>query len=164
MGRASDLSQALTGATFLLQQSGLPQQIVDRQLYKNARKVREQTREVSFELQNKKAEQYQKDIAEGLSPEEAKKLGESAGVEIASLRRQAEEKYASDIEKIGGHETEAAQIRARMAKRDYSKRNYQERMLPELMKKQEESLTAKKNAEEVRRLILEGTYRKGERL
>ena len=164
MGRASDLSQALTGATFLLQQSGLPQQIVGRQLYKNAGKVREQTREAAFELHNRKVEQYQKDIAEGFSPEEAKKFGESAGEEIASLRRQADEKYASDIEKIGGHETEAAQVRARMAKRDYAKKNYQERMLPELMEKQEEALTAKKNAEEVRRLILEGTYRKGERL
>lgn len=164
MGRASDLSQALTGATFLLHQSGLPQQVVDRQLYKNARKVREQTREVSFELQKKKAEQYQKDIAEGFSPEKAMELGESSGVEIASLRRQAEEKYASDIEKIGGHETEAAQIRASMAKRDYSKKIYQERMLPELLNKREEALTAKKNSEEVRRLILEGTYRKGERL
>ena len=177
MAIQQSVNQALTGATFLIQQSPYYQTMASRQAGKKAFQKAEAIQEVGRE-----------EIRSALSdiPEEATPVERAKAVsEQAQANAEIERKHAEEVKKMRGYEPEAVEaektaLQAESMAKHFSKvatetaAKYKSRyvalsalhrsMSDAQAKKQAEAELSRLQSEEFRKRVFEGIYRKGERL
>ena len=177
MAIQQSINQALTGATFLIQQSPYYQTMASRQAGKKAF----QKAEAIQELGREEIRSALSDISkEANSAERAKAVAEQAQAN-ADLER----KHAEEVKKMRGYEPEAVEaekiaLHAETMAKNFSKlateadakhKAYTDSlsalhrsMSDAQEKKQAEAELSRQQSEEFRKRVFEGIYRKGERL
>ena len=177
MSIQQSVNQALTGATFLIQQSPYYQTMASRQAGKKAFQKAEAIQELGRE-----------EIRSALSdiPEEATHVERAKAVaEQAQENAALERKYAEEVKKMRGYEPEAVEaekiaLRAETMAKEFSKRAREtaaesqsktealsalyKSMSQAQAKKQAEAELSKLQSEEFRKRVFEGIYQKGDRL
>ena len=177
MAIQQSVNQALTGATFLIQQSLYYQTLASRQAGKKAFQKAEAIQELGRE-----------EIRSALSdiPKEATQVERAKAVaEQVQKNAALERKHAEEVKKMRGYEPEAVEAEkialnaesmakhfSKVATEADAKYKSQSNALSELhrsmyrasAKKQAEEELAKLQSEEFRKRVFEGIYRKGERL
>lgn len=177
MAIQQSVNQALTGATFLIQQSPYYQTMASRQAGKKAF----QKAEAIQELGREEIRSALMDIPEEATPVERAKAVAEQAQENAALER----KYAEEVKKMRGYEPEAVEAEkialnaesmskhcSKHAEETAAKYKSQSVALSALhrsmsdaqAKKQAEAELSRLQSEEFRKRVFEGIYRKGERL
>lgn len=177
MSIQQSFNQALTGATFLIQQAPFYQTMASRQVGKKAFQKAEAVQQAG------RAEVVAalRDIPKDAPPAERAK----AVAEQAQSSAEIERKHAEEVKKMRGYEPEAAAaektaLHAETRAKQYSKwateaaaksqsqtealSSMYRAMSEAQVKRQTEAELSRLQSEEFRKRVMEGTYQKGERL
>ena len=170
MAIQQSVNQALTGATFLIQQSPYYQTMASRQAGKKAFQKAEA-------IQQAGREEIVSALSE-ISKENDYVKRNKAVAEQAQASADVERKYAEEVKKMRGYEPEAVEaektaLHAEARAKKYSKLATEDaetmssiyrKMSEAQVKQQTEAELSKLQSEEFRKRVFEGIYRKGERL
>ena len=170
MAIQQSVNQALTGATFLIQQSPYYQTLSSRQVGKKAFQKAEA-------IQQAGREEIVSALSD-ISKENDYVKRNKVVAEQAQASADVERKYAEEVKKIRGYEPEAVSaektaLHAEARAKKYSKLATEDsetmsaiyrKMSDAQAKKQAEAELSRLQSEEFRKRVFEGIYRKGERL
>ena len=170
MSIQQSINQTLTGATFLLSQTPLAEssrtksrlKVEEREEIERGKKIAEAA-ERQHQAQLAPNEKVLDDALASGVPE----MYEQAEAEVARNEIEAELAHAETLKGVRGQEEEYGKhLGAAMEKRAATAGGAQmrRRMVEQTRQRKEEAEMANRNTEEFRKRILEGTYRKGERL
>lgn len=170
MSIQQSINQTLTGATFLLSQTPLAEsartksrlKVEEREEIERGKKIAEAA-ERQHQAQLAPNQKVLDDALASGVPE----MYEQAEAEVARNEIEAELAHAETLKGVRGQEEEYGKhLGAAMEKRASIAGGVQmrRRMVEQTRQRKEEEETANRNTEEFRKRILEGTYRKGERL
>ena len=170
MSIQQSINQTLTGATFLLSQTPLAEsartksrlKVEEREEIERGKKIAEAA-ERQHQAQLAPNQKVLDDALASGVPE----MYEQAESEVARNEIEAELAHAETLKGVRGQEEEYGKhLGAAMEKRAAISGGVQmrRRMVEQTRQRKEEAEMANRNTEEFRKRILEGTYRKGERL
>ena len=180
MAIQQSVNQALTGATFLIQQSPYYQTLASRQAGKKEFQKAEAIKEVKREEIRSALSEISKEVDPNDDVGRAKYIAEQA-----QASADIERKHAEEVKKMRGYEPEAvsaekAAVHAEHMAKKYSKwateaaAKYQAQedvlarahrsMYEEQEERYKEAELSRLQSEEFRKRVFEGIYRKGERL
>lgn len=170
MAIQQSINQAITGAAFLLSQSPFAEsartksrlKVEEREEIERGKKIAEAA-ERQHQAQLAPNSEVLRKARESGVPE----MQEQAEAEVARNEIEAELAHAETLKGVRGQEEEYGKhLGAAMEKRAATAGGVQmrRRMVEQTRQRQEEAEMANRNTEEFRKRILEGTYRKGERL
>ena len=170
MSIQQSINQTLTGATFLLSQTPLAEsartksrlKVEEREEIERGKKIAEAA-ERQHQAQLAPNQKVLDDALASGVPE----MYEQAESEVARNEIEAELAHAETLKGVRGQEEEYGKhLGAAMEKRAAISGGVQmrRRMVEQTRQRKEEAEMANRNTEEFRKRILEGTYRKGEKL
>ena len=170
MSIQQSINQTLTGATFLLSQTPLAEsartksrlKVEEREEIERGKKIAE-----AAERQHQAQLAPNKKVLEDALASGVPEMYEQAESEVARNEIEAEVAHAETLKGVRGQEEEYGKhLGAAMEKRAATAGGVQmrRRMVEQTRQRKEEAEMANRNTEEFRKRILEGTYRKGERL
>lgn len=171
MAIQQSINQGITGAMFLLSQSPMMEarrtkkklEVEENEnLARGQRTVEraKKARDAGLAAADETVEEARKEDQDESSARYIEKSNLAEGQRLVSL-----EDYADAVRDAYGQEEEYAKAKqAALSKRGNMQGDYVADMQGALQKKMEEETRARMNTEELRKRILEGTYRKGEKL